>query len=66
MSFSSLSRAARLAHCILLDFITLGWMIGGSSPGTGWEFFSLPPRTDRLWGPLTLLSNGKRRLFTRE
>jgi hypothetical protein len=27
-----------------------GWMIGGSSPGRGWEFFSLPPRPDRLWG----------------
>jgi hypothetical protein len=24
---------------------------GGSSPGRGWEFFSLPPCTDRLWGP---------------
>jgi hypothetical protein len=27
------------------------WMIGGSSPGRDWEFFSLPPRSDRLWGP---------------
>jgi hypothetical protein len=26
-------------------------MIGGSSPGWGWEFFSSPPRPDRLWGP---------------
>jgi hypothetical protein len=27
----------------------VGWMIGGSSPGRGYEFFSPPPRTDRLW-----------------
>jgi hypothetical protein len=27
-----------------------GWMIGGSSPGMVWEFFSSPPRPDRLWG----------------
>jgi hypothetical protein len=25
-------------------------MIGGSSPGSGWEFLS-PPRPDRLWEP---------------
>jgi hypothetical protein len=24
-----------------------GWMIGGSSPGKGWEFFSSPPRPYR-------------------
>jgi len=31
-------------------------MIGGSSPGKGWEFFSSPPLCpDRLWGPLSLL-----------
>jgi hypothetical protein len=34
------------------------WMIGGSSPGWGWEFSSLPPRPDRLWNPPSLLSNG--------
>jgi hypothetical protein len=33
-------------------------MIGGSSPSRRWEFFSSPPRPDRLWGPLSLLSNG--------
>jgi hypothetical protein len=32
-------------------------MIGGSSPGRGWEFFSSPPRPDRLWDPPSLLSN---------
>jgi hypothetical protein len=35
-----------------------GWMIGGSSPGRGWEFLSSPPHSDRLWGPPSLLSNG--------
>jgi hypothetical protein len=33
-------------------------MIGGSSPGGDWEFFSSPPRPDRCWGPPSLLSNG--------
>jgi hypothetical protein len=28
-----------------------GWIIAGSSPRKGWEFFSLPPRSDQLWGP---------------
>jgi hypothetical protein len=30
----------------------------GSSLGRGWEFFSLPSRPDRLWGPPSLLSSG--------
>jgi len=34
------------------------WMIDGSSPGRGWEFFSSPPWPDRLWGPSRLLSSG--------
>jgi hypothetical protein len=29
----------------------MGWTIGGSSLGRGWEFYSLPPRPDRLWVP---------------
>jgi hypothetical protein len=33
-------------------------MIGGSSPGRGWEFSPLPPRPDPLWDPPSLLSNG--------
>jgi hypothetical protein len=32
-------------------------MIGGSSAGRSWEFFSSPPHPDRLWGPSSLLSN---------
>jgi hypothetical protein len=28
-----------------------------------WEFFSSPPRSDRLWGPTILLSNGYHGLF---
>jgi hypothetical protein len=38
-------------------------MIGGSSPGRGWEFLSSPPRSDRLWGPHSLLSDGTRGCF---
>jgi hypothetical protein len=38
-------------------------MIGGSSPGRGWEFFSSPPRPDRLRGPPSLLFNGYQGLF---
>jgi len=29
-----------------------GWL-KFESPGTGWEFFSSPPRPDRLWGRLS-------------
>jgi hypothetical protein len=39
-------------------------MIGGSSPGRSLEFFSSPPRPDRLWGPPSLLSNGYEGPFT--
>jgi hypothetical protein len=35
-----------------------GWMIGGSSPGSGWEIFSSLQRPDLLWGPSSLLPNG--------
>jgi len=38
-------------------------MIGGSSPGIGWEFFFSPPRPDRLWSSPSLLSNGYQGLF---
>jgi hypothetical protein len=41
----------------------MGWMIGGSSPGGGWEFFSSSPRPERLWGPPSLLSNRYQGLF---
>jgi hypothetical protein len=35
-----------------------GWIIGGSSPGMGWEFFATLLRPERLWGLPSLLSNG--------
>jgi len=38
-------------------------MIGGSSPGKGWEFYSSPRRPDSLWGPPSLLSSGYQRLL---
>jgi hypothetical protein len=38
-------------------------IIGVSSPGSGWEFFSSPPRPDRLWGPPIFLFNGYQGLF---
>jgi len=37
--------------------------MGLNIPGKGGEFFSLPPRLDRLWGPPSLLSNFYRWLF---
>jgi len=43
--------------------VVTGWMIGGSRPGRGWEFFSSPPRPYRLWGLSSLLSNGYQGLF---
>jgi hypothetical protein len=39
------------------------WMIGGSSRGRGWEFFSSPSCPDWLWCSPNLLSNGYQRLF---
>jgi hypothetical protein len=38
-------------------------MIGGSSPGRSWEFFSSPPRSDRLWGPPNLIFSRYQGLF---
>jgi hypothetical protein len=35
----------------------------GTIPSGGWEFFSSPPRPERLWGPPSLLSNGYQVLF---
>jgi len=29
----------------------MGWMIRVSNLNRGWEFFSLTPCPDRLWGP---------------
>jgi len=44
---------AGIAQCWTTD-----WMIGGSSPDMGWEFFSSPLRPVRLWGLQSLLLNG--------
>jgi hypothetical protein len=43
--------------CGRLSMFNVNTLIGGSNPDTGWEFFSLPPRPDRLWNPPSLLSN---------
>jgi hypothetical protein len=45
--------------------IALGYVLDdrGSIPGGCWEFFSKPPRPERLWGPPSLLSNGYQGLF---
>jgi hypothetical protein len=40
-----------------------GWMVGWSSAGRGWEFFSSPQHPDRLWDPSSPLSNGYQGLF---
>jgi hypothetical protein len=37
-----------LSYSSVVQRWAMGWMIGGSSPGKGWEFFSSPPRPDRL------------------
>jgi hypothetical protein len=39
------------------------WYSWGSILGGGWEFFSPPPCTERLWSPPSLLSNGYNGLF---
>jgi len=44
-------------------YLPTNWMIGGSSSGRGWEFFSSPPRPDRQWVPHSLLSSGYHGLF---
>jgi hypothetical protein len=41
-------------------------MIGGSSPGRSWEFFSSLARPNRLWGPPSLLSNRYRGTLSQE
>jgi hypothetical protein len=38
-------------------------MIGGSSPGRSWVFFSLLPRQEWLWDPSSFLSNWYQGLF---
>jgi hypothetical protein len=44
-------KTKRSRYSPLVQHWARGWRIGGSSPGRGWEFFSLPLRPDRLWGP---------------
>jgi hypothetical protein len=46
-----------------VKYLLVVWMIGGSSPGRGWEFLFSPPLPDRLWDPPSLLSNGYQWLF---
>jgi len=41
----------------------MGWMIGVLSLGRGWEFFSLSPHPDQLWGPPSILSNAYQGFF---
>jgi len=38
----------------------------GFESGRGWEFFSSPPRRDRLWGPPSLSFNGYSGLLPRK
>jgi hypothetical protein len=38
-------------------------VFGGSIPGGGWEFFSSPPLSERLWGPSVLLCDCYRWFF---
>jgi hypothetical protein len=51
-------RDSSVVHCG-----ATGWMIVGSRPGRGWEFFSSSPCPDLLWSPPSLLSNGYQELF---
>jgi hypothetical protein len=39
-------------------------MVQFPARGGGWEFFSSPPRPERLWGPLSLLFNAYRLFFS--
>jgi hypothetical protein len=58
-----------LVTCFLIYMTMSSWIcnvireLWVSSPGRDWEFFSSPPRPDRLWGPPSLLSNGYQVLF---
>jgi hypothetical protein len=54
----------RNRHSSMVQRWAMGWMIGNSSPGKGWEFFFSPPHQDRLWGPPSYLSNGYQGLAT--
>jgi hypothetical protein len=54
-----------LLHVRSRDSSAMGyWLdVGGSNRGRGWEFFSSPPRSDRLWGLPSLLSSGYQDVF---
>jgi len=39
-------------------YYNLKVLIGGASPGWGWEFFSSPSCPDWHWGPPSLLPSG--------
>jgi hypothetical protein len=55
LSYTSLSRSQDSS---VVQRWATSWMIGVSSPGRGWKFFSSPPHPDRLCGPPSLLSRG--------
>jgi len=42
----------------------MGWTIQDLNPGRGKRLFSSPNRSDRLWGPPSLLCSGCRCYFT--
>jgi hypothetical protein len=49
--------------CVDFEGQTFG--VWGFDSQRGWEFFSSPPRTDRLWGTFTFLSDGYGGIFPR-
>ena len=57
---------ARITFGMLIRLCT-GWMsdrgVGGSIPGSGKRFFSIPKRHDRVWIPHRLIFNEKWGLF---
>jgi hypothetical protein len=56
------SRHENCLHRWYSDWLRAG-RSGFESWGGGWEFFSSTARSDRFWGPPTLLSNWYRKLY---
>jgi hypothetical protein len=63
--FKRCKTEAEFSCCIMfMNVLWAGWSgFYGSIPGEGWEFFSSPPRPERMWVPPSLLSNGYQWLF---